>query len=181
MKKTPLYQAVDGNRQSGNVAKPILCMDDEAWLGSGYYFWDNSLESAEWWGKEHYHSNFFINRSYYDYHSDEYLDLVGNTKHRKYIKNRYDILVRRRHDTYTVGELIEILKQKDPDFPFLAVRALPIPSNVDSKQKIFYDQNNEFYFDANEKIQMCVIELSFLLNGEYRMIYPETSDPNCAV
>ena len=181
MKKISLYQAVDGKRPEGNASGPIFCDDSEAWLGSGYYFWDDSFESALWWGKNHYFGYFFVNLYYYDYHSDEFLDLVGNTEHRRYIKKRFDSLVSRRNDQYTIGELIEILKQKDPDFSFLAVRALPIPSNVPRFHKFFYDKEGVFYFDANEKIQMCVIDLTFLLNGEYIMIYPETNNPNYAV
>ena len=182
MRKTPLFQTVDNRPIDVNSFGPIFCDTDDAWLGSGYYFWDNSLTSAKWWGEIHYDNDYIICRSFYDYHSEEYLDLVGNLDHIRYIKSCADAVKRRRpsHDI-RLGEIIELLKQTDSKFDYLSIRAFPTPLNPNNKGFVYFDRGRNFYFDTNEKIQMCVIDKTFLLDEEYTIIYPEIHNPQCAV
>lgn len=178
----PLFQTIDNRPIDEKSFGPIFCDSEDAWIGSGYYFWDNSIDSAKWWGETHYKNNYIICRSFYDYHSDEYLDLVGNQEHIRYIKSCAEAFKKRRPSyDIKIGEIIELLKQTDSEFDYLAVRAYPTPLHPNHKKLYYFDKEQKFYFDTNEKIQMCVIDKSFLLNEEYTAIYPEIHNPQCAV
>lgn len=182
MRKTPLFQTVDNRPIDTNSFGPIFCDDENAWVGSGYYFWDDSFDSAKWWGETHYRNNYIICQSFYDSHSNEYLDLVGRQDHIRYIKSCFEIYKKRKPShNIKIGELIEILKLTDSKFDFLAVRAYPTPISPNRKGFYYFDNEQKFYFDTNEKVQMCVIDKIFLLNEEYTVIYPEIQNPQCAV
>lgn len=77
MKKTALYQAIDGGRKAVPET-PIYCSTSDARLGHGYYFWDSIIDAAHWWGKVHYGGHYIICQSFYDAHSDKLFDLLGD-------------------------------------------------------------------------------------------------------
>lgn len=178
MKENPLYQTVDGAK--GLPKKPIFCNSDDAWLGDGYYFWDDSLESAKWWGDIHYKRNYIICESSYDSHSDDYLDLIGNQEDRRYFKRCADAVCRKKYDKYTVGEILEIIKQKDPNFDALAIRAYPL-SIKHSCCNVVYFSDNRFCIEFNEKFQMCVIDLNFLIKDYTPIEYPDILNEDFAI
>ncbi len=168
MRPVKLYQTIAdrGNQEY----TPIYCEAADAWLGYGYYFWDSELEDAHWWGQIHYDNFYVICESEYDYASLEYFDLLGNTTHRKYFFTFAKALFRKYNKTYTVGECIELLKRIDSSFKYKAIRALP--EVTDSKVfQICFDPSARFYLSDKTRIQMCVIDVSFLLDGYYSPIY----------
>lgn len=174
MRVRQLFQSVAD--KGDIIAVPISCNANDAWLGKGHYFWDSEIADAHWWGQLHYHDNYVIYQSEYDYDSLEYFDLLGNTEHRKYFFDFAQALINRRKKRYTVGETIEILKRID--FTFLkkynAIRALPesVRANV---FKVYFDDNEDFYFLNRTRIQMCVIDTCFLLDGKYVPVYHSSS------
>ncbi len=46
------------------------------YLGEGYYFWDNNLKSAEWWGKTHYNNSYSIIKIDLVLEGEDFLDLT---------------------------------------------------------------------------------------------------------
>lgn len=170
MRARQLFQSVED--KGDTIIVPILCDTNDAWLGKGHYFWDSEIADAHWWGQGHYHGNYVIYQSEYDYDSLEYFDLLGNTEHRKYFFGFAKALINKRKKKYKVGETIEILKRID--FTFLknykAIRALPESVKVNVFQ-VYFDDNEVFSLPNRTRIQMCVIDTSFLLGGKYVPVY----------
>ena len=138
MKKTALYQAIDGGR-TAVPERPIRCTTSDARLGYGHYFWESIIDAAHWWGKERYgKNNYIICQSFYDAHSDKYFDLIGNLDHRKKLKACADELRARGRDDFALAEVLEGLKKVCPEFDDLywAIRAEPISKNFDKKLNI---------------------------------------------
>lgn len=175
MRTRHLFQCVED--RGVNVAAPILCNANGSWLGTGYYFWDSAIEDAHWWGRVHYHDYYVIYQSEYDYDSWEYLDLLGNTDHRQYFFKFAKALIQKRHKNYKVGETIELLKRIDPTFikQYKAIRALPesVKTNV---FQVYFDDDEDFTLSNRTRIQMCVIDTSFLLDGKYLPVYQSSNN-----
>jgi hypothetical protein len=62
------------------LTAPMLCKKSDAWLGSGYYFWNDEVDAIHWGNN----SKFFT--GYYEVYSatidcDNVLDTVFNEKH----------------------------------------------------------------------------------------------------
>lgn len=184
MKKTALYQTIDGQCEE-IPAEPVYCSVADARFGYGYYFWDVILESAHWWGEQHYKGNYIICQSHYDSHSEKYFDLVGNTEHSQQLLAMAQVLKERKPDTYTVAEVLEAIKLTTPEFQeaYWAIRVKPECKNYpDAKLDIPVTKGNRpLYVSCSWRIQMCVLNLDFLLEREYRPIYPEHHDPAYAV
>lgn len=167
-----LYQTV--RHKQVILKEPIYCHSNEARLGYGYYFWEHYIEAAHWWGNQHYGQNYMIYQSYYDYHSKKYFDLVGNPIHREQVKKAYETLRSRRKEAYTIAQVLELIKKIDPHFDFWAIRAYPINmKHIDNKLNISFEKDNELYINLGNRVQMCVLDLNFLLDSQYTLVYPE--------
>lgn len=179
MRVRHLYQSVEDRGRVDYT--PVLCEAEDAWLGEGYYFWDSKKDDAHWWGGVHYHGFSVICQSEYDYDSLEFFDLVGNTDHKDYFFTFAEALIKKRKKNYTVGETLELLKRIDASFlkNYKAIRALP--EGVETKVfRIYFDKNKVFFLPNRSKIQMCLIDLDFLLDGKYIPVY-YSSDNNAVV
>lgn len=182
MDRIPLYQTVRGGEQVV-IKEPIYCQSEEARLGYGYYFWEYDIDNAHWWGRSHYKGNYEIYQSYYDRHSEKCFDLLGNPKHRKYTLNAYQALMNRKNDEYTIAEVLEILKKEDSNFHFWAIRAQPIQRKyADKKLDISFAKGNCVFINTGNRIQICVLDLRFLLDDQYyKLIYPEDNTENYVI
>ena len=49
----------------------------DPFLGEGFYFWDDNIEAARWWGKSHYYGKYTILEYDFTLSGDHFLDLVG--------------------------------------------------------------------------------------------------------
>lgn len=177
MRVRHLYQCVED--RGDTLCKPIICKADDAWLGEGFYFWDSEIDDAHWWGHAHYGDLYLIYQSQYDYDSLDYLDLLGNTEHRKYFFTFAEAIKNKRNGAYTVGQTIELLKRIDKQFltTYKAIRALP--ENLKSKTFHIYFENDKFFLSNRTRIQMCVIDTSFLIEGKFVQVF--RSSDNIAV
>jgi hypothetical protein len=79
-----------------------LVLDEEGkpkkrppFVGDGYYFWEDNLDAAEWWGGVHYtllkkeYRIFRIDLTL-DYADNSFFDLVGNRQHLKLLAKLID-------------------------------------------------------------------------------------------
>lgn len=171
MRRRDLFQTVE-NKELEKLSQlgPIKCNDKDAWLGCGFYFWDSYINDAYWWGNKHYHGDFAVFKSGYDYDSYEYLDLMGNTEHRDYIFNCHNALYKKCGSKLRMGQLIEILKKADDNFIFKAVRAIPDTTTTNTS-KIYFEQKKSFFQQQKQKIQLCVFDKSFLINNQFELVY----------
>lgn len=174
---------------------PIYCSTSEARLGWGYYFWDSLIQAAHWWGRTHYRDNYIICQSFYDAHSDRYFDLVGDLTHREMLRECADELRKRKQEDFSLAEVLELLKIVRPQFKELywAIRAeavnkrysdgkLDIPlykgksSSCEETDISFAHGDRRLVVSCSQRVQVCVMNLAFLLEGEYRSVYPEYRD-----
>ena len=68
---------------------------NKPFVGVGYYFWENNLEAAEWWGEKRYLSNGHSCRIFrmdfeLNYDDNLFFDMVGNINHLKALKRMID-------------------------------------------------------------------------------------------
>lgn len=171
-----LYQTLEDRSNIDEIENngPFLCKNKNAWLGIGYYFWDTSINTAHWWGKKSYKNSYIICKSQYNYNSEVFLDLVGNTNHIDIIKTNADLLYKKSGIHVTVSMTIEFLKRQTQFLQiFKAIRAYPIYSRDHSHDYLFFKENHSAFIDLDPPIQMCVIDKSFLYKNKFEIIYPE--------
>jgi hypothetical protein len=64
-------------KRKDRITRPILCNNENAWLGSGYYFWDDEIDAIHWG------NNFKTKTGWFEIYSaaincDNVLDTVFN-------------------------------------------------------------------------------------------------------
>jgi hypothetical protein len=133
-------------------------------LGSGYYFWDDNIEMAHYWGHMHFHCNYYIMECQLHLESDIFLDLVGNRSHLRYFKQ----LIQKFEEygfsrsKWTIGAFIEFLKSKEKDmpgiFPFKAIRAIDNSVAPKNKNTIQFVDNKPNYTNLDPRLVICLIE-----------------------
>ncbi len=66
--------------RGNTLSQPIICKEDDAWLGEAYYFWEEESD-AEFWGikKKNKTGKFDVYKCSIE--SDDILDTVFNRKH----------------------------------------------------------------------------------------------------
>lgn len=182
MKKTALYQAIDGGRKAVPQT-PIYCSTSNARLGHGYYFWDSIIDAAHWWGGVHYGGNYIICQSFYDAHSDKLFDLLGDLSHRQEFTVFLDGLHKMQPEDMSLAEVLDIMNA-NPKFSqrYWAIRAEfikmgPSDKNLDITVSLPSQANGrKTVLHCGNRVQLCVTNLAFLLEGEYTAIYPEYRD-----
>ena len=130
-------------------------------LGAGYYFWDDNLEMAKFWGDRHYHGKYFILKSDLQIPVDTFLDLVGNRQDMLHIKNLLGKMKEYGFDrpNWTLGASIEAMKKinsKIPDFfPFEVIRA--VDNSALDDDKVFFTAGKPNYTNLNPRIVICFL------------------------
>ncbi len=116
---------------------PFLSMGQLAFLGKGYYFWEDNVDLAHWWGDVHCNSEYVICEGSIHVDEDKFLDIVGNTRHHRYLRDmkaRFKNEFIREFETEDVplATLIEyLIKQNSKPqlkgiFPFIVLKRLTI-------------------------------------------------------
>lgn len=175
MKKC-LYQTVENRENADEVERdaPYLCANKEAWLGSGYYFWDTFIELAHQWGKFGYNDNYFVCKVIGEFQEEELLDLVGNTEQICDIRE----ITRKLEETYknklTTPWVIEYLK-KHTSFGYSIIRANfehSFSNLRDYRLRVSADKNKIQYLNLCPAIQCCVLNKE-ILKLPVEIVYPQ--------
>ena len=124
-----------------------------------------------------YEGAYRVCRSHYDAHSERYFDLVGNVQHIKILGECYHKLQQRKKEDYSIAEVLELMKCIIPEFrdTYWAIRAHPMNKRyLDSKTDIPFakGEDNKLFIPCATRVQVCITNLDFLLDGrEYQVIY----------
>lgn len=172
MESKTIFHTVEDRENIDYVEQnaPFKCKSKSAWLGEGYYFWDSSIDTAHWWGKQRYKS-YLICKTECSYKMDEMYDLYNNAKQRSEFREMTSLIKEKYSSkTVTVPFVIEYLKQ-NTKFPYKAIRAYAVNSNRNSSRLNFIEKNNA-YLDLDPAIQICVIDKS-ILDLPLKIIYPQ--------
>lgn len=111
-------------------------------LGTGYYFWDNNIDLAKWWGEKHYNNSYYIIEIDIVLEENSCFDLLGNRKHQIFIQNFLNTVSKFNGDEvdWSISKCIEFFKEAntkvDTDFynvfPYKTIRAIDI---IDLKEE----------------------------------------------
>lgn len=143
---------------------PYLCVN-EPWFGQGYYFWDDSIKLAEWWGEEHCNSKYIITKAVIDFPDGSLLDHIDNMQHIEFFNAVAQTITDRLGEEATVPKIVEELRKRE-DFTFWAVRGCGIPfkpnkySNSPYVQRIRFAENVNYYLDMLPRHQICIFDKS---------------------
>lgn len=179
-----LYQTVEA--RITYLSAPIKCVDTNAWLGKGYYFWENNINSAHWWGR------LIKKKSDLDYEiycipqeKCSCFDLLDNQDHIKLLFIFDDVMkavVNPSKPSYVSTVIEFIRKWQAEEFPFDCSRALGniIPKNTD-RYLYFSEVQTDFfgvYLNAPNRndgyqVQVCYYTLDSLHLQKWELIFPE--------
>lgn len=165
-----LYQTISdrGNPDYVEEHGPFICKS-HPWLGVGYYFWDNLLTRAHWWGRIHCKNQYMICEAYAIIDDEKYLDLACNMEQLKWFKKCFEVInVKHQGCVKTVSFVIHKL-MRDNNFPFQAVRVLSEKCGGDEGE-VFVPHNHSF-LNFSPPMQICIYDKK-LIHG-YLVVYPE--------
>lgn len=176
-----LYQTVEDRDNADQVEHegPVLCVDNKAWFGHGYYFWDSIIDLAHWWGELRYQRNGYIicHTTFLNSRMDEVFDLLGRPELLLQVEEIIRIIQEEtgKKEVF-IPEVIQYLKLHT-DFltRYKAVRGYPKDTMSDSifgDYRFKFTKQNRATLDTRPAIQVCVFDKS-LLNGDFRIVYPE--------
>ena len=66
---------------------PFRSTRKSPFLGSGYYFWDNHIELARFWGESQYKGRYVVCEMDFHVTEESFLDLVGSREDQIHFKN----------------------------------------------------------------------------------------------
>ena len=112
-------------------------------------FWDSFVELAHWWGRESLGNNYVICRSYCVASLPDTYDLYDNPEH-----------------IVSFRALSEALSEEYPN-KFISVHFV-----LEMLKCLKFNRGNVAYLETIPPIQFCVLDKSYLINGEYQIIYP---------
>lgn len=186
MKSVSIYQTLEdrGNYEEIEKHGPYFCaLKDsrgkdkigvrEPWLGEGYYFWDNSVDDAHWWGKTiyaKYGKSYLICKTNFDLHSSLLFDTVSEPHLLEEILDCAKFLKKELNlEKVSVPVVIGYLRKR-PEFSYKAIRVCPIPLKCSPKIRINFP-GDQFVLAKKEKIQICFFDKT-LLTEPFEIVYP---------
>ncbi|MBS7787652.1 hypothetical protein KIH23_10115 [Flavobacterium sp. CYK-55] len=189
-RKVSIFQTLE-NRDNPDYVEyngPFICKWTNAWLGTGYYFWEAFVENAHWWGKSHLNGNYMICEANCCLNENEYFDLVGDTTHMKFfhetvLEMKKQGLINKKT---TVSKILQHMRDVSKVLKVDAVRAFGIhsisehlhPKNI---FRMLFEPNKKQYLDFKPPIQICFFKKSGLNMCGYRVIYPDEFNNNYVV
>jgi len=109
------YHTQEFREEKPPLSLPILCVDQNAWLGEGYYFW-KGIEYAHYWGKDKKSKTGYYNIYSIEINKEFLLDTVFNEDDYNFFKSYVDkaikkIKTNRNDDSVTIDEVHTFLKR----------------------------------------------------------------------
>lgn len=165
-----IYQTLEDRNNHDEIIKhgPYECLNKNAWLGKGYYFWDRNIDLAHAWGRNSYQGNYIICRAHFD--DSKVFDLVGNYQHIDILKNVIE-LVEEQGKNCTVSIAIGYLRtQTDFNQKFSVIKAKDEKRPEEENQLQFVFGKTP-YMNLAPRIQYCFFSSSSIL--DYHIIFPD--------
>lgn len=150
----------DGDLEHIKKEAPYYSTHDEQdnqfkFLGAGYYFWDDNISVAHWWGSKRYQRKYLIFESEIEAKGNWFLDLVGNRRSMKWMLEMIQLLEESYGKTFTLSEAIELLKLKG-EFNFRVIRAADI--YFEAKDIQHFVPANDHFTNLNPVYIVCTID-----------------------
>lgn len=181
-----IYQTLnDENPDDVENNGPFPCNRTNAWLHDGYYFWDQDIAVAHWWGTKGYEGEYIICESHFEYNIELCWDLHNEHSAREEFrlisKEISDRGINGKREI-KVRDIIEYLQTKGV-FKYEAVRLAGINSigfNDPLYERYLLDKKNRrnkkpllWQYDNRPAIQICFYKKYALKREGFKIVYPE--------
>ncbi len=148
---------------------------EKSFLGEGYYFWDNHIELAKWWGKVHCKNKYAICESDFEISKTEFLDLVGSREDQIHFLSLIELLDMK---DQSLGKIIGALKDLEKmDVGIFSYKAIRAVDNVAKKKFAqpkyrFSDEiNKNSYSVLNPMYMICLLEKNDVILQSYKVVF----------
>lgn len=147
-----------------------------AYLGNGYYFWDNHLELAQYWGEKHCKIPYVICQADFKIENGLFFDLIGSRGDLIYLKKMIEELSL---EHLNMGQIVETLKEFNEKpgykgiFPFKAIRALDSGQAQFPEMVYKFAEGKKGIIWINPRYLICLIEKDPKILTNFKIIYPE--------
>jgi len=183
MARKVLYQTVKdkGNPKEIKENGPILCSNDDAWLGHGYYFWDTFEDLGHWWGQYKLRVPYMLWKALCDFDTKSCLDLHGEPEHLalfiSMIKLVKDQNIEDDPENTTVSDVLYYIRNVVGINHFTSVRVsgeLSIGAkNLTYNLKLPFEIGKNQFLNLLPPIQLCIYDLEAMNFREHDLIYPD--------
>ena len=176
MFKTVGHQTLEFRNNTDDVEKngpfPVENVST-SFLGSGYYFWDNHIELAHWWGDWRIKKQYIIGECEIGVERNDFFDLVGSRDDQINLQNIIDKLNLK---DLSIGEIIEVLKGMEKNvtgiFPYKAIRAVDNSIKLSFSQEKYLFQSDKASFSILSPMYMiCLLDKKELLLSPFKVIF----------
>lgn len=182
-----------GSRDTILESAPFLSRPQKQWLSQGYYFWPESEDLAQIWGRVGYHSQYAIIKCNINLDISRLFDLAGRIIHNQMLEDWLKSCEEKISDieaktqqpiqkpNATVSGIIEFqrllcrLSQSDEFFPFDAIRARDEPPK--SVPTLPFVAGKQGILNAHPRVQLCLLQHAKNKISEKEIIFMiETND-----
>src|SRR5690606_5475764 len=175
-----VYQTLEFRNNNDQVLEhgPYDCNKSNAWLHSGFYFWEEFIEPAHHWGKTYNKNSYIITIGECVITEEELFDLVGNPKHLRMFRETIEYLndLGLVNEETTVAHIIDYL-MKEEVFDFIATRANTTESfRRYNLLSLKFAINYDIELNLNPAIQICIYDLEKSCFGNFKIVY-DSSQP----
>lgn len=155
------------------------CTSKEAFLGIGYYFWDNHIEYAHHWGNVRYPHGYMICESSMEFSEDLFLDLVGSRDDQIFLQEVWERLQAKHNcKSWPIGRFIELLKELNETNEYRDIFTQKIIRAVNNSVSLF---RNDVSFSTKAPGRtnlspiyiVCIIEKKPIIFHTFRIVYPD--------
>ncbi|GAB3327755.1 hypothetical protein GCM10027299_28810 [Larkinella ripae] len=166
------YQTLEDRDNPDDVEKngPFICSRSDAWLGTGYYFWDSNIQWAESWGQVYTKNGYIICQAQIVY-NERIFDLWGNVNHQAAFKSALELLKKRPPTGRPIvaREVLAFLVRSG-HFAYSGIRAADEPKDVVT---VKYNKHKAEVLIVNQRVQICLLDKNNLLSHTFRIVFPE--------
>lgn len=176
-----LYQTIEDRSNYAYVEQkgPFLCSRPNAWLGTGFYFWDTFIDHAYWWGDCAYRKNnkhYIICHSKVEFSPGDLYDLCDSNTLDEFHKIVDALLHAYPHRTITVPFVIEHIK-KHTSFTYKAIRVEDTSKTLENTIPFHVPYPTRYVVNMNlmPRRQICILDRTIIGVDNYKIIYKSSS------
>lgn len=179
MFQTIVHQTLRDDNNADHIENngPFSVEDiEQSYLGSGYYFWDDHIELAHWWGQKRIKGRYVICQGELKISKELFFDLVGCRQDQKHFK---DVIERFGFQNKSIGTVIELLKnvEKKPNFkgifPYKVIRAMDVSDGSYAQEYKKFVSSKKGRANLTPQMIICLIEKNKVVLPTYKIIHPE--------
>ena len=163
-----------GNSKDIIASGPIKGVSANNYFGEGYYFWDDNLKHAMWWGKKQYQNKYYIFEANVVFDLNKMFDVTDRSCI-SFLKDVVDEFLEGDIDLsgYFLGPILTLLfeeeiKTKKQLFPYLYAKGIDL--NNDYSSRMNYSPKTKSYFLLNPTTFFCIFNVENIHLQTFKLI-----------